>query len=78
LSTNETVWNNERGMRVNIASTGTVLSASLISTSADTESHNAISAEQRLYGPLHVTTSVTDLGEETSNKSINASFKLNW
>ena len=78
ISVNETVWNNERGMRLNIAATGTVLSASLISTSADSESHNAISAEQRLYGPLRVTTSVTDIGEASSNKSITAGFKVNW
>jgi hypothetical protein len=37
-----------------------------------------LSAEQKLYGPLHVTTAVTDLGQTTSNKSITAGFKLNW
>jgi hypothetical protein len=40
--------------------------------------HNTLSAEQKLFGPLHVTTSVSDLGEATVNKSITAGFKLHW
>jgi hypothetical protein len=78
MNAGEAVWSNERGMRLNIASTGTVLSASLVSNSIDPDNHDVISAEQRLYGPLHVTTSVTDVGETSSNKSITAGFRLNW
>jgi len=40
--------------------------------------HNTFSADQKLYGPLHVTTAVTDVGQTTSSKSISAGFKLNW
>jgi hypothetical protein len=31
-----------------------------------------------VYGPLHVTTSVTDFGHSTTSKSITAGLKLNW
>jgi hypothetical protein len=40
--------------------------------------HNTFSAEQKLYGPLQVTTTVTDFGQMTSSKSITAGFKLHW
>ena len=52
--------------------------AGLASTSIDPVTHNRLSAEQKLYGPLHVTTAVTDVGQPTVNKSITAGFKLNW
>lgn len=72
------VWSNERGVQFNIKPTGTTLSAGLASTSIDPVTHNTLSADQRLYGPLHVTTTVTDVGETYSNKSISAGLKLNW
>ena len=59
-------------------STGTTLAAGLTSTSTDPVTHNKLSAEQKLYGPLHVTTAVSDLGQPVPNKSITAGFKLNW
>ena len=37
-----------------------------------------LSAEQKLYGPLQVTTAVTDFGQTSSSKSISAGFKLHW
>lgn len=74
----EPVWNNKPGVQFNILPTGTTLAANLASASNDAVTHNQLSAEQKLYGPLHVTTSVTDLGESTVNKSITAGFKLNW
>jgi hypothetical protein len=40
--------------------------------------HNRIGAEQTLYGPLHVSTSITDIGEESENRSITAGFKFRW
>src|SRR6185503_8668574 len=46
--------------------------------SNDPVTHNTFSADQKLYGPLHVTTAVTDVGQTTSSKSISAGFKLNW
>ncbi len=72
------VWSNERGVKFDILPTGTTLGAAVASASNDPVTHNTLSADQKLFGALHVTTSVTDLGEPTINKSITAGFKLNW
>lgn len=72
------VWSNEKQVKFNIASTGTTLGAGLASTSVDPVTHNRLSAEQKLYGPLQVTTAVNDLGQPYSSKSITAGFKLKW
>lgn len=72
------VWGNEKAARVEILPTGTALSVKLASVSTDPVTHNTFSADHKLYGPLRVTTSVTDIGQPTSNKSITAGFKLNW
>lgn len=72
------VFGNERAVKFNILPTGTTLGAGLASASNDPVTHNVLSAEQKLYGPLQVTTAVTDFGQTTSSKSINAAFKLHW
>lgn len=72
------VWGNEKLAKFDVFSTGTTLAAGLNSTSADPLTHNKLSAEQKIYGPLHVTTAVSDLGQPVPNKSITAGFKLNW
>lgn len=72
------VWGNEKLAKFDMLPTGTTLAAGLATTSTDPVTHNKFSAEQKLYGPLHVTTAVTDLGQPVSNKSITAGFKLNW
>ena len=72
------VWGNEKLAKFDVLPTGTTLAAGLASTSLDPVTHNKFSAEQKLYGGLHVTTAVTDVGQPVSNKSISAGFKLNW
>jgi len=72
------VWGNEKAAKIDILSTGTTLGAGLASTSIDPLTHHTLSAEQKLYGSLRVTTAVTDLGQPVSNKSVSAGFKLNW
>jgi hypothetical protein len=76
--THEPVLSNERGLKFDFLSTGTSLSAGLASASADPVTHNTLSADQHLYGPLHVTTTLSDVGEATSSKSITAGMKFNW
>jgi hypothetical protein len=71
-------WGNEKAAKFDILPTGTTLGAGLVSTSTDPVTHHTLSAEQKLYGPLRVTTAVTDLGQPISSKSITARFKLNW
>jgi hypothetical protein len=72
------VFGNEKTVKFNILPTGTTFGAGIASASNDPVTHNTFSAEQKLYGPLQVTTAVTDFGQPTSNKSITAGFKLNW
>ena len=72
------VLSNDQGVKLNIGSTGTTLSADVSTNSTDPVTHNTLSADQQVYGPLHVTTAITDAGEPTSNKSVSAGFKLTW
>src|SRR5262245_6090688 len=72
------VFGNERSVKFNILPSGTTLGAGLTSVSNDPITHNTFSAEQKLYGPLQVTTAVTDFGQTTSSKSISAGFKVHW
>ena len=58
--------------------TGTTFGAKFASASNDPVSHKTLSAEQKLYGPLQMTTAVTDVGQPTSSRSITAGFKLKW
>ena len=72
------VFDNSRAVKFNVLPTGTTFGAGWSSASNDPVTHNTLSADQKLYGPLHVTTSVTDPGQTTENKTITAGFKLNW
>lgn len=72
------VWGNEQTVKFNVLPTGTTLAAGVSSMTNDPVTHNKLSAEQKVYGPLRVTTSVTDVGQTSTSKSISAGFKLNW
>jgi hypothetical protein len=71
-------WGNEKAAKFDILPTGTTFGAKFASNSNDPVSHKTLSAEQKLYGPLQVTTALTDVGQPTSSKSITAGFKLKW
>ena len=71
-------WDDQPSVKFDVMSTGTSFSAGLARTSADPVTHNRIGAEQKLYGPLHVSTAVSDVGETTESKSISAGIKLTW
>ncbi len=72
------VWSTKQMVKLEVLPTGTSFAAGIDTASNNPETHNKFSADQKVYGPLHVTTSVTDVGRPTSNKSITAGFKLNW
>jgi hypothetical protein len=72
------VWGNENFAKLAILPTGTTLGAGLTSTSTDPVTHNTLSAEQKIYGPLGVTTAVTDFGRASESKSVSARLKLSW
>jgi hypothetical protein len=77
-STEAPVLSNNQAVKFNIGSTGTTLSAGVSADSVDPKTHNTLSADQKVYGPLHVTTAITDAGQPTSNKSVTARFQLTW
>lgn len=72
------VWDNENVAKFSILPTGTTLGAGINTTSTDPVTHNVLSAEQKIYGPLGVATSVTDLGRASESKSVSARLKLSW
>jgi hypothetical protein len=71
-------WSNARSVNFRLLPTGTTLTAAVTTSSTDPVTHNQLSVDQQVYGPLYVTTSVTDIGETNSSKSISARFKVNW
>jgi hypothetical protein len=72
------VFDNSKSVKFVVNPTGTSFGAGWTTASNDPVTHNTLSADQKLIGPLHVTTSVTDPGQPTASKSITAGFKLNW
>jgi hypothetical protein len=72
------IWGNQKAVKFDVLATGTTFGAGVATASNDPVTHNTFSAEQKVYGPLHVTTSVTDFGHSTTSKSITAGLKLNW
>ena len=71
-------WGTEKTVKFDVLSTGTTFGAGVTTASNDPVTHNTFSAEQKLYGPLHVTTAVTDFGQPTAGKSLTAAYKLSW
>jgi hypothetical protein len=72
------VFDNSKSVKFVVNPTGTSFAAAQSTASNDPVTHNTLSADQKLMGPLHVTTAVTDVGQPTTSKSITAGFKLNW
>jgi hypothetical protein len=72
------VLDSDNVVKFNILPTGTSLGAGVATTSTDTLTHHKLVAEQELYGPLHVTGTVTDVGQSDSSKSITAGVKFKW
>lgn len=72
------VWDSAKSVKFDVRATGTSFGAGFTTASNDPVTHNTLSADQKLLGPLHVTTAVNDLGEASESKSITAGFKLNW
>jgi hypothetical protein len=77
-ATTPQIWGNQSTVKFDVLTTGTTFGADIITASNDPVAHNTLSADQKLYGPLHVTTALTDVGQPTVNKRITAGLKLNW
>jgi hypothetical protein len=72
------VYGSEKSVKLAISPTGTTFAAGVSTASNDPVTHNTLSADQKLFGPLHVTTAVSDIGQPVTTKRITAGFKLNW
>lgn len=72
------VWGGEKAAKFDYLPTGTSFGAKVATSSTDPVTHNQLTAEQKIYGPLNVTTAVTDFGQTSASKSITARFKVNW
>ena len=77
-TTTTRVWGQENSARLNILTTGTTFGAGLSSSSTDTVTHNMLTAEQKLYGPVSVSTAITDAGQSWENKSVTARARFHW
>ena len=71
-------WGSENRLKFDILPTGNSLAAGVVTSSIDPVTHSTFSADQKLYGPLHVTTAVNDVGQPTANKSITAGLNVHW
>ena len=48
------IWGSQKAVKFDILPTGTTFGAGLATASNDPVTHNTLSAEQKLYGPLHL------------------------
>jgi hypothetical protein len=71
-------WTAGESVRLDIDSSGTAFSAGGSTSNSDELWHNKLSVEQKLFGPLKLTTSVEDAGTAAEKKSITAGFKRVW
>jgi hypothetical protein len=73
-----TILESDRSLRFKWSPTSTTLSAGVVTSTVDGQWYNRLSAEQKVVGPLSVTTTVTDPGGTAASKSIAAGFKHTW
>lgn len=71
-------FDTDRSAQVSIADTGTSFVAGQSRAPGEDRWLNSIGAEQRLFGGLSITGSVSETPEGFSNKSISAAFKTSW
>lgn len=77
-TTTSRVWGQENSARFNILATGSTFGAGVSASSTDPLTHTTLSAEQKLYGPLSVSTSIYDVGKDGESRSVSARAKFNW
>jgi hypothetical protein len=72
------LFDTDKSLQLNILSSGTTLLAGSSTVTGDPITHNRLSAAQKIYGPLNVTGSIYDVGQQTSSKSITAGLNFSW
>jgi hypothetical protein len=71
-------FDTEQSARLSIVDTGTSLSAGQILSSTDDKWLRKIGAEQKLFGGVNISGSISETPLGTSSKSIAAGFKKSW
>jgi hypothetical protein len=71
-------FDTEQSARLSIVDTGTSLSAGQILSSTDDKWLRKIGAEQKLFGGVNISGSISETPPGTSSKSIAAGFKKSW
>ncbi len=71
------IWDLGNSVKLSLPN-GTTLAAGTSISSADNQRHNSLTAEQKLFGPLSLKSTVTDPGTTGSVKTIGAEFKRTW
>ncbi len=77
-SHNVSIVDTDRLAKLNFLATGTSLGAGSRKSSADDVWLNSFSAEQRLFGGISVTGTVSETLEGSADKSLTAGFRRNW
>jgi len=72
------IFDTERLAKLNFLATGTSFGAGSRKSSADDVWLNSLSAEQKLYGGISVTGTVSETAYGDTSKSLTAGFKRNW
>lgn len=72
------ILDTERLAKLNFLTTGTSFGAGSRKSSIDDVWLNSLSAEQRLFGGVSITGTVSETPEGDTSKSVTAGFKRNW
>lgn len=76
-SSGSTGWQTDKALSLKLTETGTTVSVAASASEATPQLLPSISAQQKVFGALNVTTTVADTGSEL-NKSITAGFSHRW
>lgn len=74
----DNVFDTDRLAKLNFLATGTSLGAGSRKSSADDVWLNSLTAEQKLFGGISVTGTVSETLEKQTSKSLTAGFKRTW
>lgn len=72
------VFDAEGVAKLNVLATGTSIGAGSRRSSADETLLNSLSAEQKLFGGLRVTGTLSETADGPTNKSLTAGFRRTW
>jgi hypothetical protein len=72
------LFSTDNSLQLNVVATGTSIAAGASTVTGDPVTHSRFSAGQKIYGPLSVTGTVYDPGEQSRNMSLTAGMNFTW